>query len=112
MGRAVLIIAILVATGASALTQSSELVEVKYRGPVDLRYFECTYVSRSSLVKRVCYDRSNEYMIISLNGTYYHYCEIDEKTVVALTNAESMGRYYNASIKGRFDCRTHRVPAY
>jgi hypothetical protein len=90
----------------------AETVEVKYRGPVDLKTFECSDVSRSSLVKRVCYDGPNQYMVISLNGTYYHYCEIDQATVGALKSAVSMGRYYNASIKGRFDCRTHRVPSY
>jgi hypothetical protein len=51
-------------------------------------------------------------MLIDLNGTYYHYCEIDEGTVTSLMSADSIGRFYNASIKGRFDCRTHRVPAY
>jgi hypothetical protein len=96
----------------AALAQRSEIVEVKYRGALDLRHFSCTDISRSSFIKRVCYDQSNEYMVISLNGTYYHYCEIDSGTVSSLLYAASMGRYYNASIKGRFDCRTHRAPAY
>jgi hypothetical protein len=91
---------------------ASETVDVKYRGSVDLRQFSCTDVNRSSFINRVCYDRPNEYMLISLNGTYYHYCEIDSGTIESLMSAESMGRYYNASIKGRFDCRTRRVPAY
>ena len=91
---------------------SSEIVDVKYRGPVDLNYFSCTNFDRSSLVRRVCYDRSNNYMVISLNGIYYHYCEIDSGTVASLLSADSMGRFYNASIKGRFDCRVNRVPSY
>jgi hypothetical protein len=91
---------------------SSETVEVKYRGLVDLRSFSCNQVTRSSFINRVCYDSANEYMLISLNGVYYHYCEIDNGTVAALLSADSMGRYYNASIKGRFDCRTRRVPTY
>jgi len=90
----------------------AESVYIKYRGEVDLKFFECTDITRSSFIRRVCYDRRNEYMLISLNGTFYHYCEIDGGTVSALMTAESMGRYYNASIKGRFDCRTHRVPEY
>ncbi|SEE26835.1 KTSC domain-containing protein [Rhizobiales bacterium GAS191] len=49
---------------------------------------------------------------IELSGTWYHYCEIGQDTVASLLAAESMGRYYNASIKGKFDCRTHRVPDY
>jgi hypothetical protein len=90
----------------------SEEVAVKYRGSVNLKPFDCRDITRSSFIQRVCYDKKNEYMLINLNGTYYHYCEIDSDTVSSLIGADSMGRYFNASIKGRFDCRTHRVPEY
>lgn len=90
----------------------AETVNVKYRGPVDLAPFKCESISRSSLVNRVCYDSKEKYMVINLQGVYYHYCEIDGGTVSQLLKADSMGRYYNASIKGNFDCRTHRVPTY
>jgi hypothetical protein len=58
-----------------------------------------------------------EYMVILLKGTYYHYCEIGQATVDALLGAESMGRYFQAHIRGTgsdgpFDCRTHKVPVY
>jgi hypothetical protein len=96
---------------ASSMAQA-ESVYVKYRGEVDLNQFECTDITRSSFIRRVCYDRRNEYMLISLNGTFYHYCEIDAGTVSFFLNAPSMGRFYNASIKGNFDCRIHRVPNY
>jgi KTSC domain len=87
-------------------------VYVKYRGEIDLKAFDCIDIMRSSFIRRVCYDRRNEYMLISLNGTFYHYCAIDAGTVSSLMNAPSMGRFYNASVKGQFDCRVHRVPAY
>ena len=90
----------------------ADKVNVKYRGQVDLAPFTCETVTRSSLVKRVCYDRREQYMIINLQGTYYHYCEIDAGTVSALLRSSSMGRYYNAAIKGNFDCRINRMPAY
>ena len=56
-------------------------------------------------------------MVILLKGTYFHYCEIDRGTVDALLGASSMGRYFQANIKGSgmdgpFDCRTYRVPEY
>lgn len=94
----------------------SETVDVKYRGPVDLKPFVCTN-TKSSFVNRVCYDKANTYMLILLNRTWYHYCEIDGGTVSALIGAASVGRYYNANIKshgsdGPFDCRTHKVPKY
>src|SRR5262245_3724385 len=97
-------------------TARAESVYVKYRGPVDLRPFTCTNTV-SSFVNRICYDKANSYMLILLNGTWYHYCEIDARTVAALIDAESVGRFYNANIKGTgkdgpFDCRTHKLPAY
>ena len=91
---------------------SAETIFVKYRGLVDLAPFSCQTVTRSSLIRRVCYDSREKYMIINLQGIYYHYCEIDSGTVNQLLGAESMGRFYIAVIKGRFDCRTGRVPTY
>jgi hypothetical protein len=102
--------AIIALVAIGALRTSSEIVDVRYRGPVDLKHFSCTNVERSSVVKRVCYDQSNHYMVISLNGIYYHYCEIDNATVTSLLAADSKGHFYNAAIKGRFDCRKSRVP--
>lgn len=95
----------------------SETVEVKYRGPVDLKPFTCTDVSRSSFIQRVCYDKAQSYMLIDLRGTYYHYCELPAATFDAFVTAGSMGQFYNQNIKGTgsdgpFDCRTHRVPNY
>jgi hypothetical protein len=95
----------------------SETVDVKYHGPVDLTTFECRDINRSSFIQRVCYDKAQSYMVISLKGTYYHYCELPTVTFDALMGAPSMGQFYNQSIKGTgidgpFDCRTHRVPGY
>jgi KTSC domain len=89
----------------------SETVDVKYRGPVDLTAFACSSIERSSFIRRVCYDATNQYMIVRLNDTYYHYCDIDNATVDAFKAADSMGRFFNASIKGNFDCRTGHVPS-
>jgi hypothetical protein len=96
---------------------SSETVDVKYRGVVDLKPFTCTDTPRSSFIQRVCYDKSQSYMLINLKGTFYHYCELPTATFDAFMAAPSMGQFYNQSIKGTgsygpFDCRTHRVPNY
>jgi hypothetical protein len=56
-------------------TAHGDTVFVKYRGPADLAPFRCETVARSSLVRRVCYDAHERYKLISLNGTYYHYCD-------------------------------------
>ena len=95
----------------------SETVDVKYRGTVDLKTFECRDTPRSSFIQRVCYDKPQSYMVISLKGTYYHYCELPPATFDGLMGAPSMGQFYNQNIKGTgsngpYDCRTHRVPSY
>ena len=96
---------------------SSETVDVKYRGAVDLKPFACTDTPRSSFIQRVCYDKAESYMLINLRGTYYHYCELPPATFDEFVSAPSMGQFYNQKIKGTgldgpFDCRTHRVPKY
>jgi len=103
------ILAIFVLFSSKAFAES---VVVKYRGEVDLEPFQCTTVDRSSFVNRVCYDEGNQYMLIQLGSTYYHYCGIDHATVSGLLNAESVGKFYNASIKGHFDCRVTSPPKY
>lgn len=95
----------------------SETVDVKYRGAVDLKTFECRDIPRSRFIQRVCYDKPQNYMIINLKGTHYHYCELPAAMFDALMAAPSIGQFYNQNIKGSgsdgpFDCRTHRVPAY
>ena len=90
----------------------SETVYVKYRGPVDLTPFKCSWIFRSSFINRLCYDPKEQYVIVKLQKTYYHYCEVPPGVVDAWTNADSMGRFYNSFVKGRFDCRTHYIPPY
>jgi KTSC domain len=113
LAKILTVMAMVVVLNAPALAETGE---VKYRGPVDLKPFTCTNTV-SSFVNRVCYDKENSYMLILLNTTWYHYCEIDAGTVASLISADSVGRFYNANIKGTgedgpFDCRTHKVPNY
>jgi KTSC domain-containing protein len=37
---------------------------------------------------------------LTLRRTYCHYCEIDQGTVDALLAADSIGRYFQANIRG------------
>lgn len=97
---------------ASGQARSAETVYVKYRGPVNLAPFDCRWIHRSSFVQRLCYDRREQYVIVQLSGVYYHYCEVPAQLVIAWQSAESLGRFYNTQVKGRYDCRTRRVPAY
>jgi len=98
--------------GSFPESANAESVSVKYRGQVDLSPFECKWETRSSVVKRLCYDPKEKYVVVSLNGTYYHYCDVPSIVVSSWRKSESMGRYYNSQVKGRFDCRVYHMPSY
>lgn len=94
---------------------ASRVVLVKYRStPVDLAHprFQHLNTARSSLVRGAWYDSAENYMIISLRGTYYHYCRLPPARWGDFRRARSFGRFYLARIKGLFDCRQGGVPAY
>ena len=91
------------------------VVWVKYREkPVDLGNprFEYLDTSKSSFVTGAWYDSTNSYMIVGLRGIYYHYCRMPKNAWDSFRSADSFGRYYNASIKGKYDCRLGGVPNY
>ena len=93
----------------------AETVMVKYHGPVVLDAFACTDVAERSDVTRVCYDAAEQYMVIRLKATYYHYCTIDKATVQGLLAASPKREFFESRIRGSgsdgpFDCRTHPIP--
>ena len=87
----------------------SESIYVKYRGDVSLDGFDCRNTS-SSFVNRVCYQDQDEYLIVLLGSTYYHYCKVPDITANRWLSSSSKGSFYNSSIKGRFDCRLGGIP--
>jgi len=94
---------------------AEKLLIIKYRPtPVDVDkpYFEKVNTSRSSFVRGAWYDKGNRYMIIDLSGTNYHHCGLGEDTWKAFKSSPSLGTAYNSMIKGKFDCRVNKVPAY
>jgi KTSC domain len=88
--------------------------QIKYSGPVDLASVDLasfTCVDRDSWIKRVCFDASSQHMLINMNGIFYDYCGVDDGTIEALLAAPSMGKFYHAKIRGRFDCRASHAPS-
>lgn len=87
----------------------AETVYVKYRGPVDLKNFQCAQPS-SSFVHRICYQSDLKYLIVLLDKTYYHYCNMPNTVVRQWLGAPSQGKFYRSYVKGRYDCRLVGVP--
>jgi hypothetical protein len=95
--------------------QDAEIVDVRDRGPVDLKPFNCQDITRSSSISRVCYDRESRRMLVQRHAVYQQYCDLPKDSLDAFLNAPSLGRYYRANIEsangsGPYDCRTHKAP--
>ena len=86
-----------------------EAVEVRDRGPIDLGTYECSDISRSSIVQRVCYDRAQRHLIVAVKGAYDQYCDLPAATFDALMGAPSMGQFFERKIRAApgaaFACR-------
>ncbi len=97
---------------------AENFVWVKYRStPVDLdqSLFAFQDTSESSWIRGAWYDSDNKYLIIKLEGTYYHYCGVPNDIWRSFTNFSSHGSYgkaYNRFLKSKFDCRINYVPSY
>lgn len=96
----------------AAAPACAERVYVKARGEIDLSHFRCESIARSENVKRVCYDESEAYVLVSLKGIWYHFCGVPATTVSGWKKATSKGRYYNDVIRGNFDCSEASAPSY
>lgn len=96
------------------LSPSSGYVAVKYRDDkVDISATNFEPLNKSdSTVKGAWYDSSNEYMVIKLGSTYYHYCGMPSSVWGGLKAASSPYEYYQDDVKGNFDCRVNPVPSY
>lgn len=94
---------------------SANFLAVKYRNdPVDVgsQLFDSLDTSKSSWIENAWYDTKNEYMIINLSGTNYHYCGLPSHIWLSFKEADSFGSYFNSNIKEKYDCRTGTVPVY
>ena len=94
--------------------EEAEVADVRDRGAVDLKPFNCQDITRSSLIERICYDEANRYMIVRHRAVYDQYCELPKDKVDAFLNAASMGQYFNANIAGSgqpgpYDCRSRKA---
>jgi hypothetical protein len=95
--------------------KATRYIEVKYRdkGPVNVMDYRFDdHFFNDGDVRKAYYDSIYEYMIINLNGTYYHYCGMDEPIWEQFVSSKSGYWYYKNLIKGNYDCREGHVPNY
>lgn len=97
--RLVLLCALLVPIAANA-----EIVGVRGFGDVDLSTFDCTAISESKLLHRVCYDEAHRYLLAQIGDDYYETCNVGSKAVDGLMDSDHVVAYYNQHIRPRHKC--------
>jgi len=66
-------------------------------------------IVKSSMIKRIASkDENNETFESTLevefnNGAVWHYFKVPNKKINALAKAESVGKYFNAEIRGKYE---------
>jgi KTSC domain-containing protein len=78
---------------------TSETVDVRGRGAVDLKTFECRDINRSTIVQRVCYDAAGSTMLVAVRGAYHQFCSVPGETHAAFMDAPSMGLFFNRNVR-------------
>ena len=92
---------------------NADYITVKYRDTmVDVSGFETFNTSKSSFIEKAYYDRYNQYLILNLDWTYYHWCGVPAYVREDFKNSDSLWWYYNKYLKWEYDCRIWYVPQY
>lgn len=89
---------------ASTQVLRAETIQTKYCGSFDTFLFDCNDVTRSSFIKRLCYDLKHNLLLLKLNDVWYCKCDLERGKLETFTSASSMGRYFNGQLKGKFRC--------
>jgi hypothetical protein len=77
---------------------TTETVDVRGRGAVNLAPFACTDTPRSTVVQRVCYDAEQLHLLVNDGGVYSEYCRLPAATFEAFVVAPSMGQFFRQRI--------------
>lgn len=91
-------------------------VSVNYRSPLASGSPDFERMSADELdsgfVNGACYDLTNELLVLKLRDTWYHYYNVPERVWQGFKEADAKGEFYNANIRGVYDCQTHPVVSY
>ena len=86
------------------LAARAEIVAVRNAGDVDLSGFDCTAISESQLLHRICYDEARRYLVAQVGEDYYDSCNVSPKAVDGLFDSSHVVAYYNQRIRAQHRC--------
>ncbi len=64
---------------------------------------ECVQIYRSSWITELCFGRAT--VTATMSGKQYAFCGISRGLFDAWVSADSVGKFYNQTIRGNYSCR-------
>ena len=83
---------------------------VRGRTDADLSAFDCTQITESRLLTRVCYDAEHRIALAEIDGQYYAHCHVDASAIDELPSAESVPTFYLTEIRAGHNCKKGELP--
>lgn len=96
---------------AATVFFESRMTPVRGRADADLSAFDCTQITESRLLRRICYDAAHRTVLAEIDGRYYAHCNVDAATIDALPQAEGAPSFYLTEIRAGHKCRKGELPA-
>jgi len=86
-----------------------QIVDVEGVGTIDFDALECVEVTRSRVIRRICYDEWNQYMLVDVEGRYRLFCRVEKTTVEAFLHTKSMAQFFS-QIRRQHSCPGRQGP--
>ena len=86
------------------LAAQAASIRLKSGGNINLSAFDCTPVTESQLLHRVCYNEAHHYLIAQIGSEYYDNCDVGPKTVDGLMDSNHGVAFYNQHIRAGHKC--------
>jgi hypothetical protein len=62
--------------------------------PLGLASLECVEVTRSRVIRRICYDELRQYMVVDIEGRHREFCQVERETAEAFLHAKSLAQFF------------------
>jgi KTSC domain len=80
-----------------------ETAGVEGAPPPGLEPLECVEVTRSRVIRRICYDELRQYMVVEFEGRHYRFCQVERETAEAFLQAKSLSQFFS-QMRRRHPC--------
>ena len=71
--------------------------------PLERESLACVEMTRSRVIRRICYDEFRQYMVVDFEGRYREFCRVERETAEAFLQARSLAQFFS-QIRRKHSC--------